>query len=181
MIAKVLVALRDSVLLEILVDAAATRLGARVTCCTRGADALDVDCIDPHHLVVTGPDLPDMSGFDLVEQLLDLQRRPVILVGAEPSGDDLIRALRAGVMDFLKTPIDTEHLFRAMASGLRWAAVERNRARRERRHRSLIRRVLRDRRRLNQRIDLICKDMVGAHRRLFHRVLASQARPASGR
>ncbi len=181
MTGKVLAALPDAALLEILVDAVATRLGAGVTCCTRAADALDVDCIDPHHLIVTGLELPDMSGFDLIAQLLELRRRPVILLVKNPSVDDAIRALRCGVMDIITAPIDAEYLFTAMANGLHQAAADRKHTRREHRRRTLIRRVLRDRRQLNQRIDLICKDMVGAHRRLFHRVLATQSNPTTRR
>ena len=40
--------------------------------------------------------------------------------------------------------------------------------------RQLVRRVLSERRDLNRRIDLVCKDLVGAHRRLVQRVLATE-------
>ena len=173
---KILVVMHDATTLEILVDAAARDFNAQVTWANTGSDALDIDCVDFHHVVLAGVCLPDMSGLDLARQILHLRHRPVILVGADPTVEDAIRAVRLGVSDFLPAPVDVEHLFTAIGTALRRSAAERRRIRREHRNRSLIRRVLRDRRNLNQRIDLICRDMVGAHRRLFHRVLTAQHR-----
>jgi hypothetical protein len=42
--------------------------------------------------------------------------------------------------------------------------------------RRLLRRLLRERRELRQRTELICRDLVGAHRRLVDRVLTIQGR-----
>ena len=173
---KILVAVHDAVMLEIIVDAAARHFSAQVTRAATGNDALDIDCVESHHVVLAGIDLPDMSGFDLAEQILRLRRRPVILIADDPTADEVIRAVRLGVFDLLRIPVDVDHLYKAMDTALRRDAAERARSRREERNRSLIRRVLRDRRNLNQRIDLICRDMVGAHRRLFHRVLTGQQR-----
>ncbi len=40
--------------------------------------------------------------------------------------------------------------------------------------RELVRRVIRERRDLNRRVELVCRDLVGAHRRLVTRVLSSE-------
>jgi hypothetical protein len=48
--------------------------------------------------------------------------------------------------------------------------------------RELVRHVIRERRDLNRRIELVCRDLVEAHRRLVHRVVefkGSQS-PTSG-
>lgn len=177
---KILVVVHDAVMLEILVDAAAQNFNAHVTCAATGGDALDIDRVEFHHVVLAGVKLTDMSGFDLAQKIMQLRRRPVILIADDPTADDVIRAVRLGVSDFLTTPVDVEYLFTAIDTALRRESAERRRNRRDQRTRSLIRRVLRDRRNLNQRIDLICRDMVGAHRRLFHRVLSFQHSAISG-
>jgi len=171
---KILVVVKDAVMLEILVEAASQSLRAHVSCAVTGNDALEIDCIDPHHVVLAGLDLPDMTGLHFAEQVLKQRNRPVMLVGADPSAQTLLRAMRVGVSDVLSDPVDPEYLLRRLSSLLNRDADERRRCRREYRQRSLIRRVLQDRRNLNQRIELICRDMVGAHRRLFHRVLTAQ-------
>lgn len=171
---KVLAVVRDTAVLEALVDAATATFNAQITCVARGKDALDIDRVDSHHLVLTEHALPDMSGFELAGTLLAVRRRPLILIGGEPSVDELLRAMRLGVSDYLPAPVDTDHLRLTVMKCLHGAALERRRNHRERKLRSLLRRVLSDRRNLNQRMDLLCRDMVGAHRRLLHRVLADE-------
>ena len=62
-------------------------------------------------------------------------------------------------------------LFDAAERALRGYEVRRQHQAKYRRMRDLLRRVIRERRDLNQRIDLVCRDLVGANRRLVHRVL----------
>ena len=52
-------------------------------------------------------------------------------------------------------------------------------AARYRRLRELVHRVIRERRDLNRRIELVCRDLVEAHRRLVHRVVESEGMRSS--
>lgn len=169
---KVLVAAGDSVLADTLVDLVSHCFHASVTSTASGRDALDVDCIESHTLALIGEGLPDWDQLDLARQLLEFRRRPIILIVNEPTADGLLAALRLGVLDVLPTPICVQQLFDAVERGLRSDQSMRREQKRLERLRCLIRRVMRERRDLNQRIDLICRDIVGAHRRLFHRILA---------
>lgn len=159
-------------------DALARRASGGIRACiseaTNGAEALELDEVEAYDVVVAAVDLGDMTGMELSARLRSSRRRPVILMGDHPTPGQVIEALRGGVADFLSTPIDGGYFVRAVARALGREAARRRRGRRAARDRALIRRVLEDRRQLNQRIELICKDMVGAHRRLFHRVLAFQ-------
>ncbi|NOT02228.1 MAG: response regulator [Phycisphaerales bacterium] len=170
---KILVVVPDAVMLEIVVDVLAEAFQSHVTCAATGADALDLDCIESHHVVLTQLKLPDMSGLALARQIMALRDRPVIVIAENPTVDEMVGAIRAGVADLFTTPVDVERLSDALRTGLARDATNRRQSRREARLRSVIRRVLRDRRQLNQRIELVCRDMVGAHRRLFHRVVAA--------
>ncbi len=172
--AKILVVTPDAVTLQIVIGVVATRCDADVSIATSGSEALDIECEEQHHVVVTMESLPDMSGFDFIGRILGLRNRPVILISDSPQPDQMVRALRIGVLDVLSEPVDADRLQAAVERGLRQDIRERRRQQREQRYRSLLRQVLRDRRELHQRMDLICRDMVGAHRRLFHRVLCDE-------
>ncbi len=171
---SVLAVMSNTSALGFVVDIAGGILGAHVTCAATAADGLDIDCIDTHDVVVAEAVLPDMCGLDFARNIIALRDRPVILIASSPETDDVIDAMRLGVTDYLRLPLDQVYLRETLERSLfAHRAVSRDMTRR-RNHRALLRRVLRDRRQLNQRIDLICKDLVGAHRKLFHRVLAMQ-------
>ncbi len=156
---------------DLIATVAARSSGTRVAYADTGAFALRLDRSEPQHVVLADVRLPDMDGLDFARDILARRHRPVILFGAAPTVAVTLSALRAGVADYLPTPLDPRELLKTLTR----CAVRDVAARREIRHqqkmRALLRRVLRDRRHLNQRIDLICRDMVGAQRRLFHRIL----------
>lgn len=170
---RILVVIPDAVMLDFVVDVLHESTSSCVTCAATGSDALDLDCIESHHVVLTHQTLPDMSGLALARQMMALRERPVVMIADGPTVDDAIAAMRAGVADFFAAPVDSGRLSEALRMGLARDAMNRRLMRREARLRSVIRRVLRERRQLNQRIELVCRDMVGAHRRLFHRVAAA--------
>lgn len=170
-VSKVLVVAHDVGTLAQIVDATNRLAGTLVTCAASAADALDIDCIDPHQLVIVTEHLPDMPGLDFARNVLALRTRPVVLIGESPRPGDIIHALRIGVADYVLTPLDPEYLRETVGRCLRCEQATERDARRRQNHRALLRRVLRDRRKLTQRIDLVCRDLVGAQRRLFHRVL----------
>jgi len=173
-VCKILLVHPDSAMRDGLVLAAQGRVPATFTCAATGAEALEFNRIEAHHVLVAGLDLGDMSGLDLAQWAFSSRRRPFILIGDAPRSGDLIRAIRQGAVDFLPVPVDGRRYVESLAATIRRESARWRRARRVQRDREVIRRVLQDRQQLNQRIELICRDMVGAHRRLFHRVLEYQ-------
>ena len=166
-------------LTEMFVSALARRFDAQITCVHDAASALDADVDLPHDVVITELDLGDYSGVQLVEQLSSLGSRPVVMMGEEPLAEDVIEALHLGVRDFLSKPFAIAELLDAVERALHGADIRRAQQARYRNMRELVRRVIRERRELNQRVDLLCRDLVGAHRRLVHRVLAMEQTPAA--
>lgn len=168
---RILAVVQDPASLEILSDAAVRAFDAQITCAYSGSDALDIDDVETHHIAIVTLDQPDMSGFELARRLLKIHFRPVIMIAPNPTGEEVMEALRLGVTDFLSTPLDRDPLVKSLSRCLcRGRAMRRTRDR-QKKQRLMVRRLLRDRRNLNQRIELICRDMVGAYRRVFHRVL----------
>jgi FixJ family two-component response regulator len=63
--------------------------------------------------------MPAMTGLELYRRLIDLGYAiPTILVTAYSDGDVRTRALRDGVVCFLRKPVDEEHLLRCLRAAI---------------------------------------------------------------
>ncbi len=168
---KIMLVEPDSEVLEILVAAMSDRFDAHITCVDSAESCLDVEVVDPHDLVVAELELEDASGLELSEHLMSLSHRPVVLLADAPSTEEAIAALRLGVRDLFTKPFPVSQLLESAQQAITGQHIRREHAVKYHRMRSLVRTAIRERRELNKRIELVCKDLVGAHRRLAHRVL----------
>jgi len=168
---KILLVEPDAEVLEIIVKALSQRFDAYITCVSTAEACLDTELLEPHDLVITDLDLAEQDGLELSEQLMSLSDRPVFLLADDPDQDDIVHAMRVGVRQVFIKPFPVRELLDLAEQTLRARALKRAQIVRHQRTRDLLRHVIRDRRDLNQRIELICRDLVGAHRRLVHRVL----------
>ncbi|MHC4063563.1 MAG: response regulator [Planctomycetota bacterium] len=171
---KILLVEDDPRLLEMLVECFVQRLDSHLTCVGSAEEALDIEVIEPHDIVVAELALPGMDGLTLTRHLMELSDRPVILLAEEPGLSHAVEALRLGARDLFSKPFPVGDLLESMQRALSHTQQARRFQAKHRRLRQLVRRVLGERRDLNRRIDLICKDLVGAHRRLVQRVLANE-------
>ncbi len=178
---KILIAEPDPEVLEVLVASLARRFDANLTCVASGNACLDAELTDPHDLVIAENDLGDMDGVTLAEKLMSLAIRPVVLLVGDAEYGHAVGALRAGVADIFRKPFPIEKLLESTGELLRDHGILRQRAAKYHRMRKLVRHVIRERRDLRRRIELICRDLVGAQRRLVHRVLAiGEGQPEAG-
>jgi DNA-binding NtrC family response regulator len=171
---RVLLVEPDGDILEMLVAALARRFNAQVTCVAGAADCLDLDMLEPHDLVIAEMTLPDGGGLELAEHLLTLRQRPVILLADELDCADAVASLRLGVRDVFQKPFAVQELLDAAHRALTGFDLRKRRAARYRKMRETVRRTIQERRDLNRRIDLICRDVVEAQRRLVHRIIAME-------
>lgn len=171
---KIMVAETDPSVMEMLVAALARRLDAHITCVGDPESCLDVEMSNPHDLALVETGGASWSGLRLARQLLSLGNRPVILTGCDPTVDDVIDAMRIGVIDFFKRPFHLTELLESVERALRRHETVNRRLRKYRRMREMVRQAIRDRRNLNRRTELVCRDLVGAHRRLVHQVVNLQ-------
>jgi DNA-binding NtrC family response regulator len=172
--AKIMLVEPDARVMEMVVESLTCRFGARITCTAGGEDALDIEIVEPHDLVIADIDLPGMDGISLADHLKELSDRPVILTSGRPTLSQAIESVRLGVSDFLSKPYAMAALLDSAEKALRLHRATCRQKRRYRQLRQMTKRVLSQRRELNQRIDLICRDLVGAHRRLVCRVLETE-------
>ena len=171
---KILLVEPNPELLEMLVEVFTRRFDVHLTCVDSAGSCLDVELGDPHDLVIAEFQLDDVDAIELADQLCTLTGvdRPIVLLADKLSGRLAVRAMRAGVRDVFPKPFPVARLLDRVHELLREYQVRRKHAARYHRMRGLVRRVLRERHELNRRTEFICRDLVGAHRRLVHRVLA---------
>jgi len=110
--------------------------------------------------------LPDGSGLELARKAGATSRVPVILLAEQLELDQAIEAIRVGVRDLLIKPIDMSYLTDSLQGAIRQYRRELREQARYRRLRQVASRIVRERRLLRQRVDLVCRDIVQAYRRL---------------
>ena len=63
--------------------------------------------------------MPDMTGLDLQEKLLQLGRKtPIVFVSGQSHPHQIIRGLKKGALDFLFKPFNLEDLLKAVAEAI---------------------------------------------------------------
>lgn len=157
--------------IETLIDAFVRRFSSNITCVATAEDALDVDMLEPHSIVIADTDLDGMDALTMAQRLTELSPRPIILLDSGPTVADVLEAMRVGVVDYFPKPVDIDVLLDSMDRAVLDHQARRSLQQRHQKMRDLVRRVIRERRDLNRRVELICKDLVGAHKRLVMRVL----------
>lgn len=169
---KVMLVESDPPTLEVLVSSLTRRLNAQVTCAADAQTCLDMEMLEPHDLAIL--DLDTCESMRAAEQLLSLGARPVLLMANRPSFHDAVTAIRIGARDFFKKPFPVNQLLDAAEAALREWDIARSQSRKYRRMRDLVRHVIRERRDLSRRVELICRDLVQAQRNLLNRVVHFQ-------
>ena len=165
---EVLLVENDRDLAEMIDRCVQGAMGARVTQVASAAEAQREELTARHDVVVASVSLPHSLAF--TRELRATNPCPVILMADQPTVDETIEAMRLGVMDLLIKPFDLADMVTVVQKAAeRQMNRRRNRAR-QRRLRRMVSQIVRERRDLRQRMDLICQDLVHAYRGLAERV-----------
>jgi class 3 adenylate cyclase len=100
----------DSELNRDLLAAYLNHMDADVVTAADGAQALELALKDPPDLVLTDMQMPRMDGLDLVRQLKAnplTQFVPVVMITAMEGDEEKLRAVEAGVDDFMNKPFSS--------------------------------------------------------------------------
>jgi FixJ family two-component response regulator len=63
--------------------------------------------------------MPDMTGIELQEELLKLQRKtPIVFVSGQSHPHQIVQGLKKGALDFLFKPFNLEELLKAVADAI---------------------------------------------------------------
>jgi DNA-binding NtrC family response regulator len=106
----------------------------------------------------------------LQRELRGISAAGFVLMSGAPSVHRVVEAMRLGAMDFLVKPFDLAQLTSAVSDALTRQQDHSQLKVRHLRMRSLVKRALKDRRQMRKRVDLVCRDLVQAYRRLAKRV-----------
>jgi two-component system KDP operon response regulator KdpE len=107
---------------ELMVSLSARGYETEVASCAR--DALESIARRPPDVVLVDPDLPDLSGVEVIRRLRGQCRAPVVVLSGSATSTDKIEALDAGADDYVAKPFDlNELLARIRAASRRVAKV----------------------------------------------------------
>ncbi|MHC4441900.1 MAG: response regulator [Planctomycetota bacterium] len=140
--------------------------------CTAG-EGLCEELTARHDLAIVSLSLSDADGLAFTRELRKSNKCPVIILADNPTVDDAIEALHLGVNEFLIKPFDLSYLSEVVSMFGEREKDRRRRRIRYRRLRKISSRIIRERRDINRRMDLICRDFVHAYRRLASKVTES--------
>jgi len=141
-------------------------LEANVTIIDSLAESRALAATDQFDVILAAETLADGHGVEL----LDAQKRtcetPVILIAGAWDADRTLHAMREGAKDILPQPIDRSRLLSSIRVAVDDNRLRKHLLRRSERLRRVCGKLVRDRRELRKRVDLICRDLVYAYRRL---------------
>lgn len=114
--------------------------------------------------------LCDGDGLDLLRSEAS-SLPPIILLDDNPDARRVLIAVRLGAADVMTAPIDPDALLDSIRRAVRQQRMIHRKIARATRLRRLSSRLIKDRRELRRRVDLICSDLVGAYQRLAEKVV----------
>ena len=123
-------------------------------------------------LIIADQYLDDGYGLDIIPRDGSL-RTPVVLIQEHVETDRMIEAMRLGVADVFEQPIDPDEVIDAIQRLHKREMMRQRDERRAKRLRRMSSKLIRDRRDLRRRVDVICNDIVVAYRQLAEKVVAS--------
>jgi DNA-binding response OmpR family regulator len=115
-------------------------------------------------LLVTDLHLPDGDGMGLLSTLQSSQpQAAVVVMTGDTSMQGAVRALRAGVMDFLPKPFSADLLLERVRQALDRQKSDAREARRVKRLKLAVKRLNTSRRTVSKKVDLLCNDLISAY------------------
>lgn len=175
---KILLVQSDGRLVESLVRTLLAHFDAELRCVAGGVKALDREMIEPHDIIIADLILEDMYGLDFIKRVRELNPVPLIVIAESPSNSDLVECLRLGVDDVLIKPANDTQIVESVERLMRSYQADKQSRKQANRNRNLVRMLIRERRRLNQQIDILCRDLVEAHRELVEKFMDRQDKAA---
>ncbi len=167
----ILIVADDTEVSATIIQHAVEQLGADVTLVDSISDACAAAASIAFDVVLASARLSDGDATALLEAE-DAIAAPVILIDDSLDEERVLTAMRLGAADIICRPIDFDYLTRRIRHLVRAHRRDQHDSRRAARLRSLSSQLIHDRRELRRRVDLICRDLVVAYRRLAEKVVS---------
>ncbi|UCG33470.1 MAG: response regulator [Phycisphaerales bacterium] len=145
---------------------------------TSARQAMDFFHARPADVLLADLALPDEDGLSMVRKMRHHAEPAILIITGNATLGKAIESMRLGACDMLIKPFDLRHLSDAVREAAKAQLARRREEVRRRRLHELASRIVRERRELRQRVDLVCHDLVGAYRNLAAK-FAEQSIPAN--
>lgn len=96
--------------------------GYAVDMAGNGREGLDKACGTPYDAIVLDVMLPELDGWQVLEQLRQSRATPVLMLTARDAARDRVRGLDGGADDYVVKPFDLSELFARLRALVRRAA-----------------------------------------------------------
>lgn len=169
---RILIVAQDDSRTTALIAEIVIQLAPQITHVSTVADARRAMKRAQPTLIIADQYLDDGHGMDIIPRD-DSLKTPVVLLVEEVDADRMVEAVRLGVADVFERPIDIDIVIAAIERLHKRETIRLRDERRARRLRRMSSKLIRDRRDLRQRVDLICNDIVVAYRQLAQKVVSS--------
>lgn len=168
---QILIVASDSETVATVATEIVTRLAANVTIVDSIQEARSLVESDAFDVVLTESQLSDGSGLALVRT----NSTPTVVIEGHARSETIAKAFRGGAADVISVPVDGDHLAKTIERLVDRYRTQKSKAGRNARLRRLSKGLIKDRRELRRRVDLICRDLVHAYQRLAEKVVATTA------
>ncbi len=102
-----------------------TEKGYAVACAISAREGLKQCAFFDPHVTILDIRLPDMSGLDVLQELVRNGRKNIIIITAFHDMDITIKAMKFGAFDYIPKPIDVEELDRVIDRALKSSSLTR--------------------------------------------------------
>ena len=167
---KTLIATDDTATAAQIAQRVATSFHGDVCIVDTLTEAKELVAAKAYDVVIASEKLTDGIAIELLEKD-DSDSTIVILFAKKLDTNNVIAAMRKGAVDFLEMPADLGRLAAIVSQAVKSRRKRFSDRNRSERLRQLSSRLVRDRRELRQRVDLLCRDLVQAYRHLAEKVV----------
>jgi two-component system KDP operon response regulator KdpE len=98
----------------------------KITVANTAQDGIIKAANHPPDLILLDLGLPDKNGQDVLVELREWYKSPVIILSVQKDEENIVRALDSGATDYLTKPFRTGELLARIRSALRNAVLEKN-------------------------------------------------------
>ncbi len=138
-------------------------------------EAMDQFLARPADVVITELEFPESDGVTMLAKMRAHAEFSTIVVTGQATLGKAVQLMRLGVRDLLIKPCDLRRLGKVAAVAAADRLAVKRAELRQRRLRTVAGRIIRDRRELRRRMDLVCSDLVSAYRDLASRFVEHTA------
>ena len=170
---EILLVENDVELCDMIVRQLDAAIFGRVTVVDSASAAMREELTGRHEVIIISAELPDDDSFSLLREIRVTNDCPVVITASETRIEQTLEAIRQGATSWFEKPFDLEQFTEVVKSAAEREMTKRREQARHRRLRRIASRVVREREDLNERMELLCRDLVQAYKRLAEKVTES--------